>query len=128
MKNIFQAVVIIFLFAPLFSFSQNAADKLKELNTILQDGSKPKSESQSNLAVSDEGASGSKQNSPQKKTENPAKKNSGATGSSGAAGLAVSDEGATGPKGGTKTNKEASGTGTSSGEPKSSETKTVQPK
>ena len=128
MKNFRRIGFSILLSVPLFSFSQNTADKLQELNTILkQDSSNPKKGgNQSNLAVSDEGAGGSKssQKVNQSAVDKPKKEQN--SNGSGASNLAVSDEGASGPKGG-KTGREASGT-VNSAAPKTSDVKTPQPK
>lgn len=127
MKNFTRIGFLILLSVPLFSFSQNAVDKLKELNTILKQDTSKKSKphTQSNLAVSDEGAGGSKSKSSTRVNESPTDKlkknqeNGGA--GSGAGNIAVSDEGASGPKSGTKT-------GISGEQPKTGDAKTPQPK
>jgi hypothetical protein len=118
MRTFFLVVTIIF--CSRFGFSQNGIEKLKELtNTLTQPQDTSKSSStgsgQSNLAVSDEGASGGKGKSNAR--ENPIKKlkhnltekavkvdsTSGGSSGNGTSNLAVSDEGAGGTKGKPKT-------------------------
>lgn len=123
-------VILLAVFClPLFGHSQTAIEKLKDLTNTLtqpQDTSKSKasgtSGSGSNLAVSDEGASGGKGKS-QKTVENPIEKlkhnltekavenekNNSNSSPAGTSNLAVSDEGASG-KQGKNNSKENTGT------------------
>ena len=125
MKKLYLLAILFTLFLPAIGFSQTAIEKLKDItNTLVQpqDTSKKSSGTGgSNLAVSDEGASGGKGKS-NARIENPIdklKKNltekavkGDTTGTpGGTSNLAVSDEGASG-KGKNSNNKTTETTGT----------------
>ena len=113
----------------LVGFSQSGIEKLKALTNTLtqpQDTAKTKTSggTESNLAVSDEGASGGKNQ--KAASENPIEKlkknltekavknnnDSGGSTGTGTSNLAVSDEGASGTKGKNNTKEAPGGTGT----------------
>ena len=126
--RVFKSIVLtILLSSPVLVFSQS---KLGQITNLLnQDSSKPKSTTgtQSNLAVSDEGKGGGKQNSKSASSSDKSKdsKNNPSVGTN----LAVSDEGKGGVKGKSSTTKEGAATDSTQGkEIKKEETKTAEPK